>query len=533
MAGRTRVDAGPEPRVQHPVSRPAPLWSAPWAWLKRLAGLDFTRPLPLAVLAVLYVGSRLPWITLSYGTDPDAARVAISARWFWDHGQYYTSRLPGYPIFEAVEFALYPFGATAMNTATLVVSFVGLVLFAVLLKRLRVEPKGLLTLTYAFAPMIWINSSITLDYLWGLTFILAAYLMLLVQSPESRVQGQVSRRRLWTLDSGLWTDGDARAALAGALLGVAVGCRPTSAMMALPFLVLLVRDRRWRGVVFFGAGLGVVAGLAFLPLFLHYGTSFLNFFDVRPSWKKVARTLGVEAFGLTTMIGLLLVLTLSWRQLIALPQRLRRDVHLAICLLAILLVLMSFMRLPLEEAYLTPTVPFILIGVARLLRRPAVVAVCLLIVMGSLLDVHTESTQGWRKPVAAVAGLRPEPGRVLVDRKLRQHRLNVASLMRTLPLPDRSVITAGFYYPIFVAQYPDEVTLTLPHGFEKNQIGPLTDHSEARNARDIVYVWLLRPGDARHYRRDGFRTYTMDLDGEDVIVTFETYLPEHERFAVR
>jgi hypothetical protein len=194
MAGRTRTAMAAPVAGARETRRPA------WEWLKRLAELDFTRPLPLAALAVLYVASRLPWITLSYGSDPDAARVAISARWFWDHHEYYTSRLPGYPIFEFVETALYPFGATVMNSATLIVSFVGLVLFAVLLKHLRVESKGLLTLTYAFAPMIWINSSITLDYLWGLTFILAAYLALLVQGPKSKVQSRNRFTGLWTLN---------------------------------------------------------------------------------------------------------------------------------------------------------------------------------------------------------------------------------------------------------------------------------------------------------------------------------------------
>src|SRR5205823_4855240 len=142
--------------------------------------------------------------------------------------------------------------------------------------------------TYAFAPMIWINSSITLDYLWGVTFILAAYLAVLKGRPL----------------------------LGGVLLGLAVGCRPTSALMALPFFVLLARERRPRPVLEFFAAMGVTSLLVFAPVMLNYRLSFLNFFDLRPTWGKFARTLGVEAFGLAPLAGMLVVALLSWRRLL-------------------------------------------------------------------------------------------------------------------------------------------------------------------------------------------------------------------------
>lgn len=470
-----------------------------------LAALDFTRPLPAVALGVVYLLTRLPFIGVGYGADPDAARVAVTAHYFWETGVFYPSRLPGYPLYEIITTALYPLGHRATNAATLVVSFAGVLLFAAILKRLRVEPKGLLTLTFAFAPMVWINSSITLDYLWGLTFVLGAYLAAL--------------HRRWLLG--------------GVLLGVAIGCRPTSALFALPFFVLLVRERQARPLLLFFAATGVTALLAFVPIMLNYGLSFLTFFDVRPTWGKFARTLGVEAFGLASMLGLIVVALLSWRRFLRLPALLRADVHLAFAVMAILLVAMSFLRLPLEEAYLTPVVPFVLLGAARLLSRRALLAVCALLVLGGLLDFHTRSEQGWQEPAAALAGIRPQPGRVLVDYELRRHRLKVARGMRTLDLPPNSVVTAGFYYPIFLAEYQDELDLTLQKGFRRRLIGPLTDLSEARDERGVVYIWLMGPGDARRYRAAGYRTYTMDLDGRDVLVTFENYLPEHERFGAR
>jgi hypothetical protein len=491
--------------------------------LERAGTVDFTRPPAAVVLALVYVLSRLPWITIGYGSDPDTSRVAISAWWLWNRGEYLPSRLPGYPLFELAVSALYPLGPTVMNAATLVVSFAGVLLFAAILKQLRIEPKGWLTVTYAFAPMVWINSSITLDYLWGITFILAAYLLLL----HGREPGATRTIRLGPLPL------DRHALLAGVCFGIAIGCRPTSALMALPFFILLGRRRQfWPLVSFYGAA-GVVGFVAFLPITLVYGLDFLDFFDVRPTWKTFARTLGVEAFGMVPLLGILLVTALSWRRLLELPHRLRTDVHLAMALLAVLLIVTAFMRLPLEEAYLAPAVPFALLAAARLFTRRAVLAVSALLVMGGLVDFHTQSDIGWRRPLSAVLQVRPERGRVLTDLALRKHRMKVVEGLREVELPPKSVITAGFYYPVFVAHYIDELDLTLPRGFRRSLIGPLTDGSTATDRRGITYVWLMKPGDARRYRAQGYRTYTMDLDGEDVLVTFETYLPEHEQFAVR
>lgn len=470
-----------------------------------LLTLDFTQPRAAVSLALLMLLSRLPWLVLGYGADPDTWRVAMSARYLWRHGEYYPSRLPGYPLHELTAAALYPGGPLLTNLATLIVSVAGVLCFTAILKRLRLEPKGLLTLAFAFAPQTWINSSITLDYMWGLTFVLAAYLALLVRRP----------------------------ALGGVLLGIAIGCRPTSAVAALPFAVLLGRQRRLGPLLSFGLAAALIAAIAFLPVWLRYGPAMFNFFDVRPTWHRVARTAGVDAFGLATVIGSLLVLTLSWRRLLLLPRLLQRDVHLAVAVLMLLLTAMAFLRLPLEAKYLTPVAPFALLAAGRLLRRQAVIALCLLLILGSLVDLHTTSPSGWRQPVEALAGIRPQPGRALVDYALRRQRLDIVAGIRTLDVLPHSVVTAGFYYPIFAERYGDDLTLILPKGFRSRLIGPLADGSAVLDDRDVVYVWQMTPADARRYRAAGYRTYTMDLDGRDVLVTFETYLPEQERFGVR
>src|SRR3989304_568661 len=143
----------------------------------RLVDLDFPQPLAFAVLAVLYVVSRIPWLDMGYGTDPAAWRVALSAHYLLDSGEYLPSRLPGYPLHEFVTVPLVKAGWVWTNLSTVGISLVGVYLFARLAERLELPAPGALVLGFAFAPLLWINSVTTMDYMWGLTCILAAYLL--------------------------------------------------------------------------------------------------------------------------------------------------------------------------------------------------------------------------------------------------------------------------------------------------------------------------------------------------------------------
>ena len=50
----------------------------PSVW-RSLINLDFARPIAGVLLGVAFVLSRLPWVGMGYGEDPDAWRVAMSA----------------------------------------------------------------------------------------------------------------------------------------------------------------------------------------------------------------------------------------------------------------------------------------------------------------------------------------------------------------------------------------------------------------------------------------------------------------------
>ena len=494
----------PRPVTAAPVLPP---WVArPLDALSRLASTDFSRPRTALLLGVIVTLTRLPWINLGYGSDADAWRVAITARWLWAHGEYFPSRLPGYPVHELSAVLLIWGGWLATNTATLVMSLAGIYLFATIVRLTNSQPRGLLTLSFSFTPLLWINSTVTMDYMWALTLVLASYLLLLRDRP----------------------------ALAGVVLGLASGCRLISFALVGPFALPLLRRRQWRELARMVAALALTFVVVYAPLLLRYGSRMFNFADWRPTWGQFARTMGVEAAGLMAFGVLALVALLSLPRLRRLPAMTRRDPQFATWLVAVLLIAAAFFRLPLEEAYFILLVPFLYLMLARWLWRPLFVLACAGIVTGGVLDLHTDAPNGWKSPLA-VLYLRPDRGRLIVDWELRRQRMQIVREAHDTELFPRrdSVLTMGYYFPIMAELYHDEFTLRFREEFDPRIIGPLTDITEAVDANNRVYVWLLNEGQVRRYRYDGYSTWTMNYDGKEGLQVEMTLNPAYDRFGPR
>jgi hypothetical protein len=472
------------------------LWNA-------LLDLDFTRPWAAALLSVIFVGARLPFISLGYGSDPDAWRVAMSARYLLLHGAYLPSRLPGYPLHDIAMAALIWGGSTLTNLATVAAALAGVFCFAAIVKRLRLPAAGLLTLTFAFLPLLWPTSTETLDYSWALTLLLGSYLALLGRRP----------------------------AIAGLLLGLAGGCRVTYLAFGLPLALLILQDGRPRDLLRF---LGVMLGawmIVFSPVWFRYGFSFWNFYDVRPGWGDFFRSLTEGSVGLLSLIVLVVCLAVSWRELRRLPRILSFEPQAGAWAMIALLALFVFVRLPLQTYYLMPAAPFALLLLSRIVRKSLLVVVCLSLLLGGVVDVYTVSSAGWRSP-AALLGIRPAPGLILQEYQLRQQRLSLVQGVPSLKLPPGSVLTAGFYFPMVAEMFHDDLQLTLPDGYLK-QVGPLTDTAQATAANGVTYVWLLSEGDARTFLLQGHQIYTLDFAREtNRPLEVRIYQADTERFGI-
>lgn len=147
---------------------------------KDILDYDLTKFPAVAYLALIFFVSRVPFINLGFSaftspTDHDVLAVVNSAYLLRNHDTYAVSRFPGSPFYEAVNSLLINGGWIATNTATVTVSFISIILFGKILNLLEVKNRVLVLITFTFIPVIWINSTITMDYMWSLMFILLAF----------------------------------------------------------------------------------------------------------------------------------------------------------------------------------------------------------------------------------------------------------------------------------------------------------------------------------------------------------------------
>jgi hypothetical protein len=365
----------------------------------------------LAWLALLVALSRIPFLAGGYGSDMDAWSVASAARWIAEHGRYGASRFPGHPVQELTCALLWRGGPWALNGATALLSVAAAVAFARLLGTLGVRGAWVGGLALAFTPAVYVHSTDSMDFVWSLPFLIA--------SLEAALRG--------------------RAALAGALLGVATGCRITSAAM-LPTVALLLAGRSGsaraaaRPLARLLVALLVAGALALSPMIARFGAAFLSFHDSPhgASALDIVKNATLEVWGLVGSLALagVAIGALASRRLRApAPPR----VEVAAWLAALALFGAGFLRLPFDAGYLLPGVPVALALAARLLARPAFATLCgALIVSPFTLEVSEVGKPDSPSPSplavrARIAGrpvvVDPLQGPILWDRGRRRAQL--------------------------------------------------------------------------------------------------------------
>ena len=128
----------------------------------------------------------------------------------------------------------------------------------------------MLALGFAFAPLLWINSVMTMDYMWALTFLMGAYLALLYGAPQ----------------------------LAGLSLGLAAGFRLTSLFMLPSFWLLPLAHEAARRDPAADVTTLAVTLAAYTLVLMNYGLNFLNFYDQKVPLEEFIKRLGKDGLGI-------------------------------------------------------------------------------------------------------------------------------------------------------------------------------------------------------------------------------------------
>jgi hypothetical protein len=462
-----------------------------WSWdlLERAVEFDLTRPLAFAVFAVVYVATRIPWLNLGYGADPDAWRVALSADHLLSHAEYLPSRLPGFPLEEFVTVPLVRAGWVWTNFSTVLVSLAGVYFFARLLIELKLPAKGLLAIAFAFAPLLWINSVTTMDYMWSLTLILACYLALIRE----------------------------RSLLAGLCMGLAIGFRLTAFWVAFAFIFWLWREKRLRSSLPFVGAMSATALVAYSPVLGTYGLGMFNFYDAKVSLSGFLKLLGKDTLGVVGALAVLAGLAISLPRLKRLPADLLANSHVALWVAVPVLVFGSFTRLPHEVAYLIPLFPFGFFLMARYFQRSVLVAVALLIVLSGFVDITSPGDEEVSKQTFTSAQI--GAGMMLSDLDTLKSQRAYAVDLAAVDIPPHSVVFTGSIYPQFSMRNKGRLDLGIlerDHG----AISMLTDRGEAVDREnDIHYVWLLKYDVFEAFREQGYNVYYVyDAEGGNAAV---------------
>lgn len=309
--------------------------------------------------------SRVPFLFNGYGLDGDAWAVGLAAQHWSSDGVYEASRFPGYPLHEFLARFFISEHYFTLNFLTAIVSSLGILFFVMTLRELKFRSSFLAGLALAFVPVIYIQSTTALDYCLAMAFQLIA---------------------LYFLIKG-------KNVIAGILVGLAIGVRITSGAMLLPFVIMAFENdgignnlkRMLRLVV----PALIVGAICFIPVYMRYGFSFLNYYDVPyPSLSRVLYKLFIEVWGIPGMIALLFAVVIlfvpdRWTSGNYLFPRSVNAKYVVAWLVAIDLYIIAFIKLPMESGYLIPMVPFVILLFGRFLVRPAFGIFCLLLISAS------------------------------------------------------------------------------------------------------------------------------------------------------
>ena len=413
-------------------------------------------------LWLFVLASRLPFLDAGFGWDEDAWGNVVAASRFAETGIFAIPRPPGFPLLQWIQSFLWHGGPLWINGATAVMSAFAAVGFALFTRKLGLSILAAVAagMALAFTPVVYLNSTNAMDYVWALAFGLWAFCFGAARRP----------------------------ALAGLLLGCAIGCRITSALLLIPLAFLCMRTNG-RGSAIRLLTMSVVTAFAcYLPVWRQQGLSFIAFsgqpFRAFAPYLLHHVTMGL--WGILGFLSLVLALLLAvWGGDRVVPVNDRRFLS-RLSLGTIALYTLLFLRLPAEAAYLIPAIPFVLLWLAIRLHPVLFLGLALDLVLSSFLFWIPVDYEGL-SPAPAVEQALPRSvarrarlarhwgkpswaGPVLHThaRRLQQVKARDAAVRAIASLPMRPLaVNAGGYLDFFLADIsirkklpPDEVTFT-------------------------------------------------------------------------
>ncbi|MFA0833725.1 MAG: hypothetical protein ACC609_06925 [Methanobacterium formicicum] len=431
-------------------------------YIKSLFELDYTKYPYIIIFIIVFLLSRIPFLNLGFGNDPDAWRIANSAFDLNHYLIYHTSRFPGYPLPEFVNSLVINYGWLATNSLTMIITLISVLVFAKILKELEVENKGLIVITFAFLPIVWINSVNTMDYMWAVTFIIISWYFV------------IKKRHL----------------IAGLMIGLAIASRPTSAILLIPFIYLIISQNNNKdGLKFLILSL-ITSFLLFLPLIFQYGLGFISFYLTAMDVNSIINDF-LSYFGFLAALVFILILISSGKKAY---QTIKNDANLIFAIVEIFLVMILFAISPYETAYLLPAIPFTLYLLSKISNKKLFNLLCILLILNSFVSVNLtlESSELIDK------------GIVFSD---ANQRVILTSALEKITSSNinNSIIITGEFFPI-LSYFANNSSKVLQQN--NKEIDPKPKNGVCWDAkRNITYVYIAYPEEIKEWQNKGYKIY--------------------------
>lgn len=446
----------------------------------------------MILLIILVIASRLPLLSNGFGADGDGWRIAKTALTLWNDGEYHVSRFPGFPVYEFIQTPIIALGGSiASNVSSLFIFIVSLIFFRKILHRWNVPHSDLVLVAYAFLPILWKNSSLTMDYVWGLCGIVSAVYLV----------------------------GQKRFTVAGVVLGLAAGTRISHIAYLLPLFFLFQKEERKQWLVFSATAL-LTTIACYIPVFLSegYGLVVRDYLADTRNYSTL-RKIGfyfyrlIFSLGLLGWIGIVTAVVLNRKNIALLFQK-----HFLTSVVAFIATgLLLFAVVPDEREYLIPIFPFLLIALASSISQKQYFVILLLLISYGFISVDILDHQ-IKSPTLKLNIQRGYIVKEFLERReINERRLQLAQVT----VPDSSFIMIGIG-PLFWLENP---YVEVARGIEKEF---RHDCAKSLRGNEVYFIYALYKPQLDEIRRRGYSVYYWD-EMKEYLETFLDYKLEDER----
>lgn len=431
------------------------------------------------MIVIIVLLSRLPFIFNSLGIDLDTWREVYTGKIIHEDHIYNVSRFPGYPFPEFIYSLVYHYPYWAINLLSVLFTIGCCLYLFKILNFLAIKLSFLIAIVFPFVPVIYLNSTVAMEYNWSLFFLLGSVYYLL-------------NKNLW---------------LSVLLFGLMVSTRFNNIIFlpAFAFFLYIYSEKDLKKVLQFSVLAFLSICIFFSPVIFKYGTTFLQSYgDSKVSLGSILSLSTLYVYGALGILAIILGLIIQFfRGGYQKVKNLSKNHFAIFSILMIVSNLIFFIRYPLEAGYLIPSVPFVLILLQYILNEKLMKSILFILLLSPFL-IHVNT-----KKIRITGG-------VFVNENYEDQQLKYCNeLVREIK------IHSGNQPAIFhVGNYSEQVSLI--GNFHKNSNIKIVKYLSPKDREDIINKkYLLYYSNTENGKTENSKTHILDQYGTFLYEDFE------------